>query len=323
MKKHMMVIGLISLFYIFITCGATMHRSFKTQDVSVSAGENFKFGDETYALEKWIKMPKYDSESKTGYGLSFLQKEGVMPVQLSISTNGSPSAYASLLDMKLEIDGENLEPENISFENVKDVPGYTARIIFEFAIPNQSKLPDKGTLFYTNKKIQKEIDLSALEAPEKNIEISAENPEILNFCGNWKLSSIIFHTPDTGNGIFEIDATLDISDGFEYGRDLTLSKDMSLKSDVDIDALIDAISELPFIVNDFNLKGDTGWSYSDGKMKTIPDGTELMASYNEKDEVLLLVHSGKVDILSKKTDKNAVKSGPVLMEITAVFKKAN
>lgn len=323
MKKHIVVLGLINLFFIFITCDTTMYQSSETQDVSIPAGENFKFGDETYAVEKWIIVPKYDSETQTGYGLSFLQKEGVIPVQISISTNGSPSSYSSLLDMKLEIDGENLEPENISFENVKDVPGYSARIIFEFAIPTQSKLPDNGTLLYKNKKLQKEIDLSALEAPKKNGEKSAEDRELLNFYGNWKLSSIIFHTPETGNGIFEMDATMDISDGFEYGRDLSLSKDMSLKSDVDIDALVYAISELPFIVHNFNLKDDTGWSYSNGKIKTIPDGTELMASYNEKDEVLFLTHSDEVDILSQKTDQTATKSGSVLMEITLVFKKAN
>ena len=126
---------------------------------TLSAGEDFKLGDETYALEKWIALPEYDTDTKTGYGLCFVQKEGVAPIAIS------GSSYTSLIDMNLDMDGGTLSTSYISFIAVDDAPGYAARVTFEFALPKAAALPENGTIFHTGADKEERIDLSPLETP--------------------------------------------------------------------------------------------------------------------------------------------------------------
>jgi hypothetical protein len=36
-----------------------------------------------FALEKWVALPEYDTDTQTGIGLCFVKKEGFAPVAIS------------------------------------------------------------------------------------------------------------------------------------------------------------------------------------------------------------------------------------------------
>ncbi|HPK17222.1 MAG TPA: hypothetical protein PKW41_14610, partial [Clostridia bacterium] len=38
------------------------------QQAAVPTTGDFKLGDETYALEKWVALPEYDTDTQTGVG---------------------------------------------------------------------------------------------------------------------------------------------------------------------------------------------------------------------------------------------------------------
>jgi hypothetical protein len=282
---------------------------------ALSAGDDFKLGDETYALEKWVTLPEYDTDTKIGYGLCFVQKEGIAPIAISGSN------YTSLIDMKLDMDDGTLATSNISFIAVDDAPGYAARVTFEFALPKAAALPESGTIFHTGADKEERIDLSALEtpagapsAPQEQSQpavMPADDYEAKKLAGEWLLTAITFRTPETDNGIFSMDATMEISEGFEYGRNLSLRNDMTLIGLIDLSALIDAVNELPFSVTDLDFKDYSGWEYTNGVVTLTKSGPELAASYDEASEELRLTWSGTVQIDP---------AGEVLMDITMVFK---
>ena len=290
---------------------------------ALSAGEDFKLGDETYALEKWVALPEYDTDAKTGVGLCFLQKEGVAPIVIS------GDGYKSLIDMTLDMDGAALATSNISFIKVEDAPGYAARVTFEFALPKGAALPTGGTIFHTGENEELAIDLSALEALPIEVTAATEAPagvaaaledDAQALCGEWLLDSIIFRTPDADNGIYAIDATMSISEGFEYGRDLVLREDMTMISFIDLSALIDAVAELPFTIDDLDLKDYSGWTYANGTITLTYGGPAFAAVYDEASQELRLTRSGEVAILSDAANGMATQSGSVLIDITMVFK---
>ena len=292
------------------------------QQATMSFAEDFKLGDETYALEKWVALPEYDTDTQTGVGLCFVQKEGVAPIVIS---NGS---YTSLIDMTLEMDGTSLSTTNISFIKAEDAPGYTARVTFEFALSKGAALPLAGTIFHTGENEEIAIDLSSLEAlPIEAVPTTGSSAGVAAaldgdaqaLCGEWLLTSIIFHTPDADNGIYTIDATMSISEGFEYGRDLILREDMTMISFIDLNALIEAVPELPFTINDLDLKDYSGWTYANGTITLTYGGPAFAAVYDEASEELRLTRSGEVAIIPGTTNGMVTQSGSVLIDITMVF----
>jgi len=282
---------------------------------ALSVGEDFKLGDETYALEKWVALPEYDTDTKTGYGLCFVQEEGIAPIAIS------GSSYTSLIDMKLDMDDGTLSTSNISFISVDDAPGYAARVTFEFALPKAAALPEIGTIFHIGADKEERIDLSSLEtpagvpsAPQEQSQptvMPADDYEAKKLAGEWVLTAITFRTPETDNGIFSVDATMEISEGFEYGRNLSLREDMTMIGLIDLSALIDAVNELPFSVSDLDFKDYSGWKYANGVVTLTNSGPEFAASYDDATEELHLTWSGTVQIDP---------SGEVRMDITMVFK---
>ena len=291
---------------------------------ALSANEAFKLGDETYALEKWVALPEYDTDTQIGVGLCFVQKEGVAPIVIS------GGGYKSLIDMTLDVDGTSLPTSNISFIKAEDAPGYAGRVTFEFALPKGAALPIGGTIFHTGKNERVAIDLSSLEAlPIEAAPKTESSPGVAPapddfgkqaFFGEWLLDSIIFHTPDEDNGIYTIDATMSISEGFEYGRDLSLREDMKMISFVDLSALIEAVPELPFTINDLDLKDYSGWAYANETITFTPVGPAFSASYDEAAKELRLTRSGEVAIIPNTANSMTTQSGTVLIDITMVFK---
>ena len=293
------------------------------QQAAMSSTEDFKLGDETYALEKWVALPEYDTDTQTGVGLCFVQKEGVAPIVIS------GGAYKSLIDMTLDMDGAKLSTSNISFIKVEDAPGYAARVTFEFALPKGAALPVGGTIFHTGENEEITIDLSGLTALPIEVAAATEAPagaaaafddDAQALCGEWLLDSIIFRTPDAENGIYTIDATMSISEGFEYGRDLILREDMTMISPIDLSALIEAVPELPFTINDLDLKDYSGWTYANGTVTLTYGGPKFAAVYDEASEELRLTRSGEVAILPDTANGMTTQSGTVLIDITMVFK---
>ena len=274
-------------------------ETFKPEAAALSANEDFKLGDETYALEKWVLCPEYDTDTQIGVGLCFVQKEGVAPIVIS---GGN---YKSLIDMTLDMEGTSLSTSNISFIKADDAPGYTARVTFEFALLKGAALPTVGTVFHTGENEEIAIDLSTLEAlpidavPTTGTSAGAAltlDEDAQAFCGEWLLDSIIFRTPDADNGIYTIDAAMSISEGFEYGRDLILREDMAMVSFIDLSALIDAVPELPFAISDLDLNVYSGWTYTNGTLTLTPDGPAFAAVYDEASQELRLTRSGEVAI---------------------------
>ncbi len=302
---------------------APPRETFQPEAAALTAGEDFKLGDETYALEKWVALPEYDTDTQTGVGLCFVQREGVAPIAIS------GGGYKSLIDMTLDMEGTPLYTSNISFIKAEDAPGYTARVTFEFALPKGAALPAGGTIFHTGENEEIAINLSMLEAlpieafpaiePSAGA-AAASDDGAQALCGEWLLDSIIFCTPDENNGIYTIDAAMSISEGFEYGRDLVLREDMKMISFIDLSALIDAVPELPFSISDLDLKDYSGWTYRSGTVTLTYGGPAFTAVYDEASRELRLTRSGEVAILSGSANGMATQSGSVLIDITMVFK---
>jgi len=325
MKRLLAILLFIAISAAFIACSkqtsAPKEQMPEQKPAALSANEAFKLGDETYALEKWVALPEYDTDKRIGVGLCFVQKEGVAPIVIS------GGGYKSLIDMKLNMDGTQLSTSNISF--IKDAPGYAGRVTFEFALPKGEALPISGTIFHTGKNEKVELDLTVIEAlpieasPKTNTSAMAPAPDdfgIQAFFGEWVLDKIIFHTPNEDNGIYTIDATMSITEGFEYGRDLSLRKDKKMVSVVDLSALIEAVPELPFTINDLDFKDYSGFAYANGTLTLTPVGPAFTASCDEAAKELRLTRSGEVAIIPNTVNGMKAQSGTVLIDITLVFK---
>jgi len=137
--------------------------------------------------------------------------------------------------------------------------------------------------------------------------------------GEWVLESIRFYTPESGNGIYEIDGTMTVSEGFPFGRALTLTADGTAASDMNLDALVEAVPELPFETADLNLSNYTGWTVVGDTLTFSPDGPALSVAHGDAADELRLTRSGEVEILSNTVNGAATNTGTVAIEITMMF----
>lgn len=323
MKKWLLLLLCTMLAIALTACGGVVSAEPKQESAGLAAGEDFSMGDETYALEKWVLLPEYNTDTHAGYGVCFVQKEGIAPILIS------GSSYRSLIDMTLDTGGEAISTRNISFIKVEDAPGYAARVTFEFSLPKDAKLPAIGRIFHSGKDEEADIDLSTLGAP-----LPASEPAVTEapvpeeppldakaqaYCGDWLLEAIVFCTPNADNGIFAIEGTMEVSEGFEFGRELTLNEDMTMNGLVNLDGLVDAVTELPFAISGLDLNAYTNWAYEDGMVTFMPDGPALAAEYDEAAGELRLKRGGEVEIKSVQTGDAVSKSGMVDMDITMIF----
>lgn len=152
---------------------------------------------------------------------------------------------------------------------------------------------------------------SALGEPERS-----SMPEEL--CGKWRLNQISFLTPEKNN-VFSIDAGLTMGADTKKGNMLTLNADGSIISDVDIDGLVAALSELPFETSGLNFGAYSSWEIDDDALLLSPDGAALEWSYDKAADALSIKWSDKVNILSQKTAQGTTASGIVQMAITLTF----
>ena len=225
--------------------------------------------------------------------------------------------------------GTTVATSNISSIGVEDVEGFAGRVTFEFALDRGAALPLGGTFYHTGKDQQKIVDLSGLSAPDGGAAATAPaaeaalSDESKRLCGSWKLHSITFETPEADNGIFSIDATMEVSDGFEYGLALNLGEDGSFSSDIDLDGLTEAVQELPFATEGLNLKKYSAWSYEKLELLLSPEGPALVAAMDEGSGDLRLTWCGEAEIASNTVNGAASKSGTVPMNITITLSPNN
>jgi len=137
--------------------------------------------------------------------------------------------------------------------------------------------------------------------------------------GEWVLESIRFYTPVSDNGIYKIDGTMSISEGYPYGRSLALSADGTAASDVNLNALVKAVPELPFETDDLDLSEYAGWAVEGESLTFSPDGPALIVAHDEAAKTLSLTSSGEVEIQSMEVNGASSKTGTVAIEITMTF----
>ncbi|MDR1395026.1 MAG: hypothetical protein LBK52_02500 [Deltaproteobacteria bacterium] len=295
-------------------------------------GESFTLGGETYTLLSQVPLPKYDSATATGIGIIFAKKEDTSPIIIS------GGQAASLIDMTLDMAGGPLESSNITFNKSDSIPGYALSVRFEFLLPKGAALPASGKIYHTGKKDEKAVSLAGLKtavlAEPAPAEPAAAEPADLNpalpeaakpLLGEWELVSIKFFTPVPDNGIFGINATLGIQEGYQHGRDLTLNGDLTMQSNVSLNPIPEASTMLPFEITDLDLRACSSWEYDSGTI-LISDGPALKASYDEASKILSLTQDSMKMIASRPMPGLNTKSSPVSeegsveLEITLGFK---
>ncbi len=301
------------------------------QSAGKAAGESFTLGKESYALEKWVLLPEYDTDTARGYGLCLVQKEAVAPIKIT------SQGYSSLVDATLDAGGTVISSRNISFIKTEDAPGYAARVTFEFALDKDEALPTSATMRHADTEEEQRLDLSSLAspaapetAPEQAEETSApektEAPviseEALALCGDWLLTGVRFYTPKQDNGIYAIDGTLGLSEGYDLGRDLRLLEDGRFASDINISALIENVNELPFAAEDLDFRAYGKWEFQDDLIIPAPDGPALHVEEAPAEGELLLKNSRTVEIESVEQNGATTKSGTVDIEITLIMERA-
>ncbi|MDD3921228.1 MAG: hypothetical protein PHO41_08680 [Eubacteriales bacterium] len=330
MKKCITLIVTAVLLLSVTACGnEASGLSGETKEDNASAGkavgESFQLGDETYALEKWVSLPEYDSDTMRGYGLCLVQKEGVAPIKIN------SSGYSSLIDAVLDLNGETVGTKNISFIKAEDAPGYAARVTFEFALPKDEALPMTGTVAHADTEEKQALDLSALAAPEPAAEETPEpaateapalSEEAQALLGKWFLTGVRFFTPDQDNGVYGIDGTLSFSDGYAFGQDLLFTEDGVMQSNINLAGLINDVNELPFTADDLDLSAYDQWSFADGLVLTAPDGPVLWIEESTDSKELRLTTGRMVEIQPIERDGAMTKADKVDIEITLILEPA-
>ncbi|MDO5112110.1 MAG: hypothetical protein Q4E65_07380 [Clostridia bacterium] len=327
MKKWIAVLLAALLLMSFSACGADEAQS-AGQTAGKAAGESFTLGKETYALEKWVLLPEYDTDTMRGYGLCLVQQEAVAPIKIT------SQGYSSLVDATLDVGGTELPTRNISFIKTDGAPGYAARVTFEFALDKGEALPASATMRHADTKEEQRLDLSALAAPvaasaqteEAAAQEETEAPVIpqegLALCGDWLLTGVRFYTPEQDNGIYAIDGTMGLFEGYDLGRDLRLLEDGTFSSDINISALIEEVNELPFTAADLDFNAYGAWEFQDNLILPAPDGPALHVEEASAEGELQLKNSRTVEIESIERDGAMTKDGRVDIEITLILERA-
>lgn len=180
-----------------------------------------------------------------------------------------------------------------------------------------AELPDEVYLYSVeNKDAPVLLKSGGFDAGKTEIaSADAAIPEYL--CGAWRLEGIDFLTPEE-NDFFSIDAGMTLDENAK-GNTLTLNADKSMISDVDIDGLVAAVSELPFETKGLNLGAYESWSCDGDALTFFPDGVSLHWSYDEAEDVLSILWADEVEIESTETSAGTSAGGTVQMQITLNF----
>ncbi len=145
-------------------CGATTAQS--TTD-TVTQGEAFQAGDDSYMLSEIVRLTDYDTQSSIGYGILILMKSDKAPISFSMSSGNSSTSAQSLLSLSLDNgSGEEYACKEVSF-SLNEGGDYKGKALFAFSLPNDAAFPETGTFRYTGDP-EKEIALSfaGMEKPE-------------------------------------------------------------------------------------------------------------------------------------------------------------
>jgi len=158
MKKALAIILAIALLLAFAACDAT--NSLSTSARNTIASDTFTLDGLHYKLEGW------SIEGENTYALSFLQREGQLPMSFDLN-GGEMNKQKYHLSAAVSLDDQPYTAQTITAESLDedDAEGYQIRIIFSFLLPSNAGLPQTGVITQTQKYETVELDLSDLAAP--------------------------------------------------------------------------------------------------------------------------------------------------------------
>lgn len=158
MKKLLAVLLAVMTCLAFAACGGGS---------GYGEGEQFQLGDNTYALEKVVRVTDNDTGATDGYGVSVLQVGNTAPVVISgLGGNGALNT-TSAIDMTLHDGDTTYSTRSISFAATDEVEGYGSRVVFYFDIPKGSDLPTSATMKGQSEEEVAELDLSGMSPVEE------------------------------------------------------------------------------------------------------------------------------------------------------------
>lgn len=304
-----------------------------TPQAPIEDNVKFSFWESSYLVEKWMNCTSKDTAEQKCIVLCVLQKGNKSPITFQMG--GSDGKLAPTLQFDVSLDGAGSSTMSW-LEQVNDVEGYAVRYNFFFMLDKSASLPASGMFNFLGDGSSHELDMSSLPAPSENFEFEASaeptpepapvDPELdAALSGEWTLKEVEFATGDESNGIFDINATLGLDEGFEHGLSLKLTaldaSVFSFESDINFAACIKAMSDLPFEAPEVDF---TQYErYAVIKAESLgalePDGPQL--AYEADAGTLRLTYSGKVEVASREVSGATTKSGNIDLTLTFVFEK--
>ena len=141
MKRIIAVLSIMVLTLIFTGCGGDSASG------GYAAGEDFTLGDNTFALEKCVRIADMDTDSTEGYGVAVLIEGSQAPIIMSTSGGAPQSAVAMIL---VKEDGSTIKSSGINFDGIDDQGKYGVRMTFKFSVPKGEEFPAKATMMSAN-----------------------------------------------------------------------------------------------------------------------------------------------------------------------------
>lgn len=179
MKTFIATIVIIIICIAFAGCGVGS---------GYSEGEQFTFGENTYALERLVRVKDKDTDSTECYGVSLLQVGYEAPVIISGFFGNGNMSTKSAIDMTLKDGDTTYSTRSISFAATDEVEGYGSRAVFYFDIPKGTDLPTSAILWGSDDEETVELNLSGVTAEEETTATTTTTTE-----------SDIPAAPDAGN----------------------------------------------------------------------------------------------------------------------------
>ena len=154
LKKVIAVLSIMAMAFIVTGCG-------DSGSSGIPAGEDFTLGDNTFTLEKCVKITDNDTQSSEGYGVAVLIEGNQAPIVMSVN-GGTPSSAVSMVLVK--DDGSTISPSGINFDGIDDQGKYGVRMTFNFDVPVGEGLPATATMTNTNNE-EESVTLDLSSAP--------------------------------------------------------------------------------------------------------------------------------------------------------------
>lgn len=151
--KILAVVSILMVLMCSVACTAQ-------QDKAYAANEKFKLNDNTFVLEKLVRLPDLDKGSSEGYGLCLLMVDDNVPVII----NGANMTSGISMYLTTAED-DTIESTSVDYDHQPDVSGYSVRATFSFLVPSEGDFPQSAALYDVQDKENKVLlDISQLKA---------------------------------------------------------------------------------------------------------------------------------------------------------------